>query len=311
MQPLSAPFRFATRPSALARWQTQHVIEQLQAHWPDITCEEYLITTQGDRVLDVALPEIGGKGLFTLELEEALRKGRVQAAVHSLKDLPTEESPALMIGAILPRADARDVLIQPDGLSLDQLPSGAVVGTSSTRRIAQLLAHRPDLQIEPMRGNIDTRIRKVRAGAYHAIILAAAGVTRLGLQAHISQYLPFEIVLPAPGQGALAVQCRADDQLTSKHLRAIDHSETRLCVAAERAFLSALGGGCSLPVAALARMDGVTIHLEARVLAPDGSRTLRLDASDSDPLVLGQHLAEEAFDQGAGELLNSMIAGGR
>ncbi|MEW6717843.1 MAG: hydroxymethylbilane synthase [Chloroflexota bacterium] len=290
---------FATRPSALARWQTSYVIQELKTWWENLICEELVIMTQGDRDLSTSLPEIGGKGLFTYELEQALRDGRVHAAVHSLKDLPTEDAHCLKIGAILQRADPRDVLICPEGFSLQDLPAGAVVGTSSNRRQAQLLAHRPDLRVKSIRGNIDTRIRKVLEGKYDATVLAAAGVIRLGLQKHITQYLPLEIMLPAPGQGALAVQCRADDKQTQLLLKAIDHRYTRLAVSAERAFLSSLGGGCSLPVGALAEVHGEEITLRGVIAAPDGSQMIRFSASGNDPLLLGQELARNALDQGA------------
>jgi len=290
---------FATRPSALARWQTSFVIQELKTRWDNLICEKLVITTQGDRDLDTSLPEIGGKGLFTYELEQALQEGRVHTAVHSLKDLQTEDAPGLKIGAILQRADPRDVLICPSGLTLEELPAGAVVGTSSNRRLAQLLAYRPDLRVDPIRGNIDTRIRKVLEGQYDAIVLAAAGVNRLGLQKHITQYLPSGTMLPAPGQGALAVQCCANDEKTQLLLQAIDHRYTRLAVNAERAFLSALGSGCSLPVGALAKVQGAEITLHGVIAAPDGSQVIGLSASGGDPVLLGQELAHKALDLGA------------
>ncbi len=183
---------FASRPSALARWQTEHIIAELQRFWPDLECSIEIITTQGDRILDRPLPEIGGKGLFTLELEEALRAGSVDAAVHSLKDLPTEDSPGLTVGVIPTREDPRDVWICPAGYTLETIPQGAIIGTASNRRQAQVHARRPDLQVRMIRGNVDTRIRKVNEGQYDAIVLAAAGVRRLGLEEHITEYLSFE-----------------------------------------------------------------------------------------------------------------------
>lgn len=297
---------FATRPSALARWQTQHVIKKLQARWPDLHCEELVITTTGDRVLDKPLPDIGGKGLFTYELEQELLAGAVDAAVHSLKDLPTEDAPGLTVGVIPQREDVRDVLICPAGHRLDQLAPGAVVGTSSIRRQAQLLAQRPDLQIKAIRGNVDTRIRKANEGQYDAIVLAAAGVTRLGLESHITQYLPLEIMLPAPGQGALGIQYRAKDGQTRDLLFAIEHHPSHVAATAERAFLSALGGGCSLPVGALASVEGGTIRLIGMVAAPDGSRILRVADSGEAPQALGADLARQALAQGAGDLLTQM-----
>jgi hydroxymethylbilane synthase len=294
---------FATRPSALARWQTQWVIRALQQAWPGLECRELVITTQGDRILDRPLPEIGGKGLFTQELEAEILSGEVHAAVHSLKDLPIENSPELPIGAVPLRAEVRDVLISAAGYTLDRLPEGARVGTSSLRRSAQLLACRPDLRIEPLRGNVDTRLRKAQAGQYDAIILAAAGLVRLGLEAHVTQWLSLDVMLPAPGQGALAVQCRAADSQTLRFLSAIEDRSARLTSTAERAFLAGLGGGCSLPVAAYASLDGEEISLTCVVASTDGSRLIRLQGAGSDPSSLGLTLAHQALDQGAGELL--------
>jgi len=293
---------FATRPSALARWQTDYVINLLKTAWPDLTCNTEIITTKGDRVLDKPLFEIGGKGLFTYELEEALHTGRIHAAVHSLKDLPTEDAPGLTIGTIPARADARDVWVCPDGYTLVTLPEGAVVGTSSLRRKAQLLARRPDLNIQPIRGNVDTRLRKVQEGQYDAIVLASAGLTRLGLQNHITAYLTLDEMLPAPGQGALAVQCREDDEETLEILHALEHTPTRQAAIAERTFLDALGGGCSLPVGAYATLIGATLYLRGVVASPDGGQLLSLTGQGTDPVQLGQSLAVQALAQGAGEI---------
>lgn len=294
---------FATRPSALARWQTHWVTESLRLAWPDLDCTETVIVTTGDRVLDRPLPEIGGKGLFTEELERELLEGRLDAAVHSLKDLPVENPAGLTIAAVPPRAEVRDALISAKNLTLDSLPSGAVVGTSSLRRSAQLLASRPDLQIRSLRGNVDTRLRKALAGEYDAIILAGAGLQRLGLVEHVTQWLPLEVMLPAPGQGALAVQSRQDDQETLRLLSALDDIPTRLAVTAERAFLSGLGGGCSLPVAAYARIVEGQISLVGLAASSDGREVLRLAGEGIDPLELGARLAEQALAQGAGLLL--------
>lgn len=295
---------FATRPSKLARWQTNWVMNALQQAWPGLECRQVVITTQGDRNLDQPLPEIGGKGLFTQELEAELLAGKVQAAVHSLKDLPVEDPPGLAIRAIPRRADVRDVLISKDGLTLDQLPPGALVGTSSLRRTAQLRAYRPDLRVEPLRGNVDTRIRRALEGQFDAILLAGAGVTRLGLSEHISQWLPLEVMLPAPGQGALAVQCRSGDEQTLNYLAAIDDSQTRQAVLAERVFLAALGGGCSLPVGAYAVVQDGQIHLQGAAAAVDGSRLVRVQASGQNPQAVGQQAAQMALAQGAGDFLN-------
>lgn len=301
---------FATRPSALARWQTQHVINLLTSCWDQLSGEELVISTKGDRTLEKPLPEIGGKGLFTYELEQALLQGKADAAVHSLKDLPTEDSSGLVVDIIPSRADCRDAWICPSGFGLDELPSGSVVGTSSLRRQAQLLARRPDLKIKSIRGNVDTRLRKVQEGQFDAIILAAAGLIRLGLEQHITRYIPFDIMLPAPGQGALAIQCRADDESVHSHLAAIHHQPTGMAVAAERAFLSALGGGCSLPVGALATIDGTEIKLRTIVATPDGNQVIRLTATHIDPLTLGQDLARQALSKGAAEIISQVTVGG-
>ena len=297
---------FATRPSALARWQTQWVIAALQKAHPDLVCEERVITTQGDKILDKPLPEIGGKGLFTQELESELLTGAVHCAVHSLKDLPVENPAGLTVGCIPIRAEVRDALISAKNHTIATLPESAVVGTSSLRRAAQLLAIRPDLQNESLRGNVDTRLRKALDGQYDAIILAGAGLTRLGLDQHVTEWLALDVMLPAPGQGALAIQCRADDQTTLSLLAALEDNSTRKCVTAERAFLSGLGGGCSVPVAAYARVKGQksnVITLTGLVSSVDGKQNIKVVGEGSDPLELGKRLAKEAISQGASEIL--------
>ena len=298
---------FATRPSALARWQTARVIQLLQSAHPGLQCDQYIITTTGDRVLDQPLPEIGGKGLFTAELEEALLSGKVDAAVHSLKDLPIENSPGIVVAAIPEREAAYDVFVSAAGYSLSSLPIGARVGTCSIRRSAQLLARRPDLTIMPLRGNVDSRVRKVLNGEYDAIVLAQAGLTRLGLQGHISEVFPLEVMLPAPGQGALAVQCRADDTETLELLAAIHDPLTAAAVEAERAFLAGLGGGCSLPIAAFAEKNDGLILLTGAVISPDGKQAIRLSAVDSEPYKLGERLASLVLERGAAELLKASV----
>lgn len=300
--------RFATRPSALARRQTRWVIAALQQAWPGIECSETVITTQGDRILDRPLPEIGGKGVFTQELENELLGGKVDAAVHSLKDLPVEDIADLAISAIPERGEVRDVLISAEGYTLESLPEGGVVGTSSVRRSAQLLAYRPDLRIEPLRGNVDTRVRKALQAQYDAILLAGAGIARLGLADHISQWLPLEVMLPAPGQGALAVQCRADDAETQAYLAPLENRKARLAVTAERAFLTGLGGGCSLPVAAYAWLQDGRLHLSGLVASPDGKPVIRLSGrAVADDIQqahdLGADLASQALTEGAGRIL--------
>jgi hydroxymethylbilane synthase len=297
---------FATRPSALARWQTQWVVNALKNTHRDLVCEERVITTQGDRILDRALPEIGGKGLFTQELEAELLSGAVNCAVHSLKDLPVENSAGLTIGCIPTRAEVRDVLISKNGFTLATLPLNAVVGTSSLRRTAQLLAVRPDVRTESLRGNVDTRVRKALDGQYDAIILAGAGLTRLGLDGYVTEWLSLDLMLPAPGQGALAVQCRATDSTTLNLLTALDDEPTRKAITAERAFLSGLGGGCSVPVAAYANIDGrksESVTLTGLVISEDGKRSVRLTGQGKEALHLGNSLAQQARAQGADEIL--------
>jgi hydroxymethylbilane synthase len=300
----SSGLTVGTRGSALARWQTNWVCTALRHAWPSVECQLKSFTTTGDRFFDQPLPEIGGKGLFTEELESALRIGEIDLAVHSLKDLPINDAAGLALGAIATREDARDVLISVGGCRLAILPLGARVGTSSLRRSSQLLAVRPDLTLLPLRGNVDTRIRKALTGEYDAIVLAAAGVLRLGLHDNITEYLSVEVMLPAPGQGALAVQCRADDTAVLELLRPLDNSATRAAVTAERAFLKALGGGCSAPIAAYAVFTPDSfVALTGLVAARDGQRLVRVSGTGSDPDALGAELAHQAFAQGAGGLL--------
>lgn len=298
---------FATRPSALARWQTHWVISALETAHPGLVCEEKIITTQGDQILDKPLPEIGGKGLFTQELENELLSGAVHCAVHSLKDLPVENPAGLAIGCIPARGEIRDVLISKDGHSLASLPTGASVGTSSLRRAAQILAARPDLSTCSLRGNVDTRLRKALEGQYDAIILAGAGLIRLGLDGHVTEWLPLEVMLPAPGQGALAVQCRADDEITLSLLAALDDATTRAAVTAERQFLLGLGGGCAVPVAAYGQCsvnsDQLSVSLTGLVTSPDGTMMVRVSGHGVDPVELGSVLAQRAIQQGANNIL--------
>ena len=300
---------FATRPSKLARWQTTNMMHALEAAHAELTCVDEVFVTQGDKVLDKPLPKIGGKGLFTEELEAALLDGRVDAAVHSLKDLPTENPAGLTVGAIPVRADARDALVSAAGYTLETLPENAKVGTSSPRRAAQLLAKRPDLQIADIRGNVDTRLRKLMDGQYDAVVFAAAGLKRLGFDAELGdqmQILGYDEMLPAPGQGALAVQCRADAHATLGLLDALEHRATRLAVTAERAFLAGLGGGCAVPVAAFADVNAETlvISLTGLVSLSDGKKAIRVSGTGGDAVELGKKLAEEALEQGAARILN-------
>jgi hydroxymethylbilane synthase len=296
---------FATRPSALARWQTQWVINALKRVHPELECEEKVITTQGDKILDKPLPEIGGKGLFTQELESELLSGSVHCAVHSLKDLPVEHPAGLSVGCIPVRAEVRDALISGYGYTIVTLPANASVGTSSLRRAAQILALRPDVKTKSLRGNVDTRLRKALDGQYDSIILAGAGLTRLSLDKHVTEWLSLDIMLPAPGQGALAVQCRADDETTLGLLTALDDEATRKAVTAERAFLSGLGGGCAVPVAAYAVVSkqSSTITLTGLVISEDGKNVVKVTGQGMDALQLGNELSRKAIQQGADEIL--------
>jgi len=294
---------FATRPSKLARWQTNYVINALQTLHHDLECEEKIITTQGDKILDKPLPEIGGKGLFTQELESELLNGDVHCAVHSLKDLPVESPAGLTVGCIPARAEVRDALISAHGYTVATLPNGASVGTSSLRRAAQILSLHPDLNIQSLRGNVDTRLRKAMDGQYDAIILAGAGLTRLGLENHVTEWLSLDVMLPAPGQGALAVQCRIDDEETLALLSKFEDDATRKSVTAERAFLQGLGGGCSVPVAAFANVDAEGIDLTGLVISEDGRKAIHVNRTGTDANLLGTELAYRAIAQGANEIL--------
>ena len=297
---------FATRPSALARWQTQWVIHALQKNYPNVEFEEKVIITKGDTILDKPLSEISGKGLFTQELESELLNGQVHCAVHSLKDLPVENPTGLMVGCIPVRAEVRDALISANGHTLATLPSNASIGTSSLRRAAQILSLRPDIKIQPLRGNVDTRLRKALDGQYDAVILSGAGLTRLGLEKYVTEWLSLNVMLPAPGQGALAVQCRADDQTTLSLLAALDHESTQKAVSAERGFLSGLGGGCAVPVAAYAvtNEQSSVITLTGLVISENGEKVVKLTDQGTSALQLGNELAKKAIQQGADEIVN-------
>ncbi|MDH4043877.1 MAG: hydroxymethylbilane synthase [Gemmatimonadota bacterium] len=301
--------RLGTRASQLARWQTAHIASILRTANPELTCSEVTLSTEGDRDDRTPLPEIGGKGVFTEALEAALRAGQIDVAVHSLKDVPVEDTPGLVLAALCFRTDPRDVVIAPDRATLAALPHGARVGTCSTRRSAQLLALRPDLSLAALRGNVDTRVRKALDGEYDAIVIAAAGVTRLGLGGAVTEYLPLERMLPAPGQGALAVQCRADDPDVLALVRALDDPEVRATTEAERAFLEGLGGGCAAPIAAHARVEdsaaGQRVALRGLVAALDGTRVIRVEAAGAagHARAVGLQLAADARLQGAEALL--------
>jgi hydroxymethylbilane synthase len=300
--------RVATRGSLLARTQTGHVIEALQSIHPGHTFETEIYKTVGDRVLDVALSQIGGKGLFTKELEEALLDGRADLAVHSLKDLPTELPEGLAVGCIPEREDPRDALVSREGQGLMALPAGAKVGTSSLRRLAQLRALRPDLQFVSIRGNVDTRLRKLNDGEVDALIMAAAGLHRAGFADRITEYLEPEVCLPAPGQGALAVEIRANDGATGQLLAPLHHFPTAQAILAERALLAKLQGGCQVPIGAYATLEGDILYLEGMIAAVDGSQVIRYAAEG--PVhrarALGEQVAEALLARGGQAILDAL-----
>jgi len=310
--PLERTLKIGTRTSRLARWQSDRVVHLLQEAWPGLHCEIHPFVTKGDKTLDRPLPEIGGKGLFTAELERALRAGEIDIAVHSLKDLPVEEAPGLTVGAVTDRANAQDGLVARDGQTLETLPSGAIVGTSSLRRQAQLLARRPDLQVKSIRGNVGTRVRKALEGDYDAAVLAAAGLERLQMTDVVSHWLPLAVMLPAPGQAALAVQCRAGDERVLALLAAIESEGARRTTAAERRFLQALGGGCSAPIAAYATVGANgRLRLRGLIATPDGERVINVEGESEgtdleSALALGERLAEEAKAKGAAAILAAL-----
>ena len=305
---MSHPLIIGSRGSKLALWQAEQARERLQALNPQLDVHIEIIKTTGD-VKNDPLSVIGGKGVFTKELEDALLDGRIDIAVHSLKDLPTILPDGLSIAAICEREDARDALVLRAGTengSLLHLPRGAVVGTSSQRRLAQLKALRGDVEVRDLRGNVDTRIRKLDGGQYDAVILASAGLVRLGLQDRISARISISEMLPAVGQGAIAIEARSDNEFAVQSVSRLDHRETRLACLAERAFLRGLGGGCQFPIAAHAVLDGDVLRLDGLVAKPDGSEILRGSSSGTDPESLGASLAAELSAQGADSILHQL-----
>ena len=300
--------RIGTRRSELAQWQAETVAKAIRSmpDAPDV--ELVFISTEGDRVTDVPLHAIGGKAFFTKEIESALIDGAIDIAVHSLKDLATDLPSGLSVGAVLERGDPRDALVALDGAHLDDLPEGARVGTSSLRRRAQLLRLRPDMTIVDLRGNVPTRIARLKAGAYDAIVLAAAGLRRLGMTSYISEFLPTNRMLPAVSQGAVAVQVRADDGFTCRWVHPLDHSATRVATTAERAFLRTLEGGCQIPVAALATMTSGGITLRGIVCSLDGRQAVSGAASGSEDRAdaVGANLAFDLASKGGTEILDEI-----
>jgi hydroxymethylbilane synthase len=300
--------KIGTRGSKLALTQTNFVAGKLKKAMPDAEIEICVIKTSGDIMQDVSLLTIGGQGVFVKELEEALLSQKVELAVHSMKDVPGETPDDLMFAAILPREDFRDVLVSRNNIKLEFMPKGAKIGTGSQRRGAQIKAMMPDINIVPLRGNIDTRLRKIETENLTGVILAAAGMKRLGLAEKITEFLPVETMLPAVGQGALGLQIRKNDTEMAKACAALNDATTAAEVTAERAFLRALGGGCRLPIAALGKLDGHMLTLEGMVAAPNGSTMIRekINGTIKDAEELGKKLAEIILDKGGKRLLDLM-----
>lgn len=295
-----------SRKSRLALIQTRYVISGLSDRSPDSAFQIKHIVTKGDKILNVTLSNVGGKGLFVKEIERGLLDGTIDFAVHSMKDMPAELPDGLEIASVPIREDARDAVISRTGASLADLPSGAVVGTSSLRRAAQILHFRPDLQVRSVRGNVDTRLAKLRAGEFDVIILAAAGMKRMGLpESAAAEYLPFTVSLPAVGQGALAIECRSGDTDLKALLKKINDEKTSVTVRAERAFLNKLNGGCQVPIAAYCELkENAVLALTGLVASPDGTTVLKTQAEGSDPEALGNQAAGELLDRGAGKILS-------
>jgi hydroxymethylbilane synthase len=303
-----ARLRIGSRGSQLALWQANHISARLREQGHQVEVE--IIKTTGDKILDVALAQVGTKGMFTKEIEEALAAGRVDLAVHSLKDLPTELSADFEIAAITARENPRDVFCSRLYDTIADLPQQARVGTSSLRRQAQLRALRPDLEILPLRGNVDTRLRKLAEGGYDAIILAAAGLNRLGTTELVRQVIPPEIMCPAAGQGALGIEIRAGDAATRQHLAFLDNADARATTTSERALLGKLGGGCQVPIGAAAEVRDKRLHLDAVLARPDGSKLLRESHDGDDPVRLGHEVGETLLRRGGDVILEQVYGRG-
>ena len=302
-------FRIGTRGSKLALWQANFISNLISEKYPELNTEIQIIKTTGDTMLSSPLSEIGGKGVFVKEIEEGLLSQQIDIAVHSMKDVPTVLPEGLCIGAVAKRHDPRDVLISKDGLTLSELPEGARVGTGSLRRASQLLHNRPGLKIVSIRGNVDTRIRKLNeSGEYDAIVLAMAGLERMGLGDEVTEIIAPEVMLPAPGQGMIAIECREDDVETIDILRAINHRETELQAISERAFLLRLGGDCNVPVGCYALLSRDSINLTGIISSPDGKVIIKKDANGplDEALELGGQLAELILDDGGDKILEEL-----
>lgn len=303
-----AKLRIGSRGSQLALWQANHISGLLRARGHQVEIE--IIHTTGDKITDVALAKVGTKGMFTKEIEEALAAGRVDLAVHSLKDLPTELPAGFEIAAITERQDPRDAFCSRHYATFQELPQGARVGTSSLRRQAQIKAIRPDLDINPLRGNVDTRLRKLEQGEYDAVILASAGLKRLGKTQLVKQVIPADIMCPAAGQGALGIEIRLGDTTTRKYLEFLNDAAARAATTCERALLNRLGGGCQVPIGAFAEMKNGKLHLESIVADPDGSRVLRDSRDGTDPEQLGNDAGEALLARGGDQILEAVYGRG-
>lgn len=306
----SLTLRIATRKSPLALWQAEHVRDELQKAHPGLAVELVRMSTQGDRILDTPLAKVGGKGLFVKELEEGLLNGRADIAVHSMKDVPVEFPPGLHLPVIGVREDPRDAFVSNRYAALDDLPKGARVGTSSMRRQCQLYERRPDLNIISLRGNVNTRLKKLDEGEFDAIILAAAGLLRLGFAGRITQYLSTEVSLPAIGQGAIGIECRSDDVRVHELIRVMNHAETQARVTAERAMNHRLQGGCQVPIAGHAEIKDGGLYLRGLVARPDGSEVVRGEISGAvrEAERLGVMLADDLLARGARAILRDVYA---
>ncbi len=304
--------RIGTRRSQLALWQANWVKSELLKRYPSLSIQLVTIKTKGDKILDVPLAKVGGKGLFVKEIEEALLDNRVDLAVHSMKDMPADLPPGLCIGPVPQRANPADVLIAKDNVPLARLPAGARIGTSSLRRAAQLRCARPEIDIVPLRGNLDTRLRKLvdPAEALDAIILAAAGVLRLGLENRITEYLDSRIMLPAAGQGALCIEVRQSDRAVAEIVDILNHPPTALAVAGERSFLHRLEGSCQVPIAAYAEIEGNRIQLDGLVADVDGRKVIRErhDGPADSAETIGRELADQLLAKGADKILEELAA---
>ncbi len=300
--------RIATRKSRLALWQAEYVADAIIRHCPNLNIELLPMTTKGDEILDRSLAKIGGKGLFVKELEHAILTGEADLAVHSMKDMPAEMPDGLSIVSVMQREDPRDALVSERVDNISRLPEGASVGTSSLRRQSQLLHLRPDLDIRPLRGNVETRLKRIKEGKFQAIILATAGLNRLGLAHRISAHIDPAEMLPAVGQGAIGIQCRLDDRELIENLAALNHPATKSQVDAERGFSRQLGGSCQSPIAGHAVLDGDNLVLTGRVAMPDGSLIIegRKSGKIDDAPRIGFELAQELLKQGADEILEQL-----